>query len=300
MLKIGVLGIGMISQKAYLPVMAMMQDEVEWHLSTRNKDVLHQVAAKYGMTHIHFTVESLLKSGIQAVFIHAATSVHDSLIKIFLEEGIHVYVDKPISENLDKTKELLKLAEQKGVLLTCGFNRRFAPLVQQLKPIPNKEMIFIQKDRIQGKKKSRYAIYDLFLHLVDTALFLLDDPVERMDSHIISEKGILKRAWMILETKQTSCIVTMNYEAGANREIMEVQSVGGIHRVIDLNEAEILQEGTQRKITFPDWEPTLNKRGFAPLIHQFVESIQTGLNPVSSASALASHELCEKILESDC
>ncbi|UJF15615.1 Gfo/Idh/MocA family oxidoreductase [Jeotgalibaca sp. MA1X17-3] len=299
MLKIGVLGIGMISQKAYLPVMAMMQDEVEWHLSTRNKDVLHQVAAKYGMTHVHSTVESLLNSGIQAVFIHAATSVHYSLIKRFLEEGIHVYVDKPISEDIDETKELLELAEQRGVVLTCGFNRRFAPLVQQLKPIPNKEMIFIQKDRIQGKKESRYAIYDLFLHLVDVALFLLDHPVERMDSHIISEKGILKRAWMILETKQTSCVITMNYEAGANREIMEVQSNGGIHRVIDLNEIEILQEGTQRKITFPDWEPTLNKRGFAPLIHQFVESIHTGLNPVSPASALASHELCEKMLKNE-
>lgn len=299
MLKIGVLGIGMIAQKAYLPVMAMMQDEVEWHLSTRDQKVLLPVAAKYGITHVHSTVESLLDSGIQAVFIHAATSVHYSLIKMFLEEGIHVYVDKPISENIEETKELLELAEQKGLLLTCGFNRRFSPLVQQLKPIPNKEMIFIQKDRVQGKKESRYAIYDLFLHLVDMALFLLDNPVERIDSHIISEDGILKRAWMVLETVQTSCMVTMNYEAGANREIMEVQSSGGIHRVIDLNETLILQDGIQRKVTFPDWEPTLNKRGFAPLIHQFVKAIETGVNPVSLESTLASHQLCEKILTND-
>lgn len=301
MLKIGVVGIGTIAQKAYLPVMATMQDEVEWHLSTRNQEVLHQIAAKYGFAHVHSTVENLLDSGIEAVFIHAATSVHYSLIKTFLEKNIHVYVDKPISENIEETKELLEFAEQKNLLLTCGFNRRFAPLVQQLKSVPNKNMILIQKDRVYGSKEVRYAIYDLFLHLADTALFLLDDSVQRVEARVISENEKLKRVWMVVETSQISCVVTMNYEAGVNREIMEVQSSGGIYRVTDLNETIILQDGTQRKVTFPDWEPTLIKRGFEPIVRQFVKALQTGINPVSPDTTLASHQLCEQVLTNvDC
>ena len=297
LLKIGVVGIGNIAQKAYLPVMATMQNEVEWHLSSRNQEVLKEVAAKYNFTHLHSTIESLLESGIQAVFIHAATDAHYSLIKTFLEQSIHVYVDKPISENMEETKELMELAEEKNVMITCGFNRRFAPLVRQLKNIPNKNMILIQKDRVYGLKNVRFAIYDLFLHVVDTTLFLLDDSVTQMDARIISEDGKLKRVWMNIETAQTSCIITMNYQAGANREIMEVQSSSGIHRVTDLNETIILQDGTERRVTFPDWEDTLTKRGFAPLIHQFVDSIQTRINPVEPGTTVTSHQLCEQVLK---
>lgn len=36
MKKIGIIGLGGISQKAYLPVMMAMGQEVEWHLYTRN------------------------------------------------------------------------------------------------------------------------------------------------------------------------------------------------------------------------------------------------------------------------
>ena len=39
-MKIGVIGLGDIAQKAYLPVMVEMQDEVEWHLCSRNGETL--------------------------------------------------------------------------------------------------------------------------------------------------------------------------------------------------------------------------------------------------------------------
>ncbi len=42
MLKIGIVGIGNICQKAYLPYMRQLK-EVEWHLFTRNQTVLKEV-----------------------------------------------------------------------------------------------------------------------------------------------------------------------------------------------------------------------------------------------------------------
>ncbi|EPC85414.1 dehydrogenase-like protein, partial [Lacticaseibacillus paracasei subsp. paracasei Lpp43] len=40
MLTIGVMGLGTIAQKAYLPVYTQMQNQVHWVLSTRNDDKL--------------------------------------------------------------------------------------------------------------------------------------------------------------------------------------------------------------------------------------------------------------------
>lgn len=297
MLKIAVIGIGNIAQKAYLPVMSQMRKEIEWHLVTRNEEVRNEVGSSYGFMNLHQSIEELEALDIQAAFVHNATHVHYETIKYLLEQGIHVYVDKPVSENWEETKELLALAEEKQLLLTVGFNRRFAPMIEKLKEIPDKKMIFIQKDRVNNDEEVRFAIYDLFIHILDTALFLLDDPIISSQSHIIQEKGKLKRIWLNLETTNTSAIISMNYEAGAKQEKIEVQSLAGIQRVTDLTNLEKLNSKQTVVERFGDWEETLYKRGFSPLIEKFIAGITSGKNPVSLASSFTAHELCEKIVQ---
>ncbi|MFZ2787406.1 MAG: Gfo/Idh/MocA family oxidoreductase, partial [Trichococcus flocculiformis] len=207
-----------------------------------------------------------------------------------------VYVDKPISDDLEETKQLIELADAKGLLLTAGFNRRFAPMVERLKEIPDKKMILIQKDRVKNVEPVRFAVYDLFIHIADTALYLLDDEVVSVQSHLVENEGELKRLWLMLETKSTTCFVSMNYEAGANQEVMEIQSPDGIVRVMNLTDMTIEQKNSKQQIAFGDWEWTLRKRGFAPLIGSFVAGVKERTNPVSTESSYLSHSLCEKIL----
>ena len=295
-MKIGVIGLGNIAQKAYLPVMVEMQDEVEWHLCSRNKETLEAVGKKFGFKHLYTSLDDLLDSGIEAAFVHVATVAHGETIRKLLEHGISVYVDKPISGDLEETKELIELADAKGLLLTAGFNRRFAPMVERLKGIPDKKMILIQKDRVKNVEPVRFAVYDLFIHIADTALYLLDDEVVSVQSHLVENEGELKRLWLMLETKSTTCFVSMNYEAGANQEVMEVQSPEGITRVLNLTDMTIVQKSSKQQVTFGDWEGTLRKRGFAPLIAAFVAGVKEKTNPVSTESSYLSHSLCEKIL----
>ena len=42
-MKIGIIGLGNISQKAYLPVMMAMDKEIEWHLFTRDQEKLAKI-----------------------------------------------------------------------------------------------------------------------------------------------------------------------------------------------------------------------------------------------------------------
>lgn len=296
-MKVGVIGIGNIAQKAYLPIMAEMRDTVEWHLCSRNKETLELVGKKYGFGQVYTDMDEWMDSGIEAAFVHVATAAHGSVIRSLLERGIAVYVDKPISDDLAEVKQLIELADSKGLLLTAGFNRRFAPMTRRLKEIPGKNMLFIRKDRINLVEPVRQAVYDLFLHIADAALYLLDEEVLSVQSKIIEKEGNLKRIWLELETKSTSCFVSMNYEAGANQEVMEVQSPEGIVRVVDLTAMTTSdQDGTQLA-GFGDWEGTLRKRGFEPMIRGFIEAITNKENPVTTDSAYLSHSLCEKILQ---
>lgn len=295
-MKIGVVGLGGISQKAYLPIMMSMSEEVEWHFYTRNQEKLAKIGKQYRVTHLHPTIESMIESGVEGVFIHTATHTHAAFIRQFLENGIHVYVDKPISEDLEEVESLLALAEDEQLVLTTGFNRRFAPMIQELKKVPHKNMIFVQKNKPNGSGTVQFGIFDMFIHVIDTALYLLDDEVVEMSHTITETDGQLENCVVQLETDQTMCIVSMNYKAGANLEVAEVQSPEGTYRVTNLTDYESDSYGEQETRAFGDWDHTLEKRGFAPLIRQFIEAVKTGDNPVSLESSFMSHQICAEIV----
>lgn len=70
MKKIGVLGLGNIAQKAYLPVITSLQDTYEWHFCTRNADKRQKLMRQYGITHGEGNVEELIaQNQLQYLFI---------------------------------------------------------------------------------------------------------------------------------------------------------------------------------------------------------------------------------------
>ncbi|EUJ42111.1 Gfo/Idh/MocA family protein [Brochothrix campestris] len=296
-MKIGVIGLGGIAQKAYMPVTMAMQDEIEWHLCTRDPQKLAQLGQKYGVKHLYTDHNALLTSGIEAIFIHTATHTHARFVTAALNAGIHVFVDKPISENATEVAELVALAQQKGLLLMAGFNRRFAPMVQQLKALPQKRMINVQKTRANKPGAPvRFTIYDIFIHSLDTALYLIDDVVTDFRSNIVLKDGGFQRAVVTFETATTSCSVSVNFEAGVNSEIMEVQTPTGTTRLDDLVQYQTFAGNTRTTQKFTDWETTLHKRGFDPMIRAFIGAVKTKEACISAASIVQSHELCERML----
>ncbi|EPC95610.1 dehydrogenase-like protein, partial [Lacticaseibacillus paracasei subsp. paracasei CNCM I-4649] len=84
MLTIGVMGLGTIAQKAYLPVYTQMQNQVHWVLSTRNDDKLQQLATQDGLAIAGTTLEDLDAQPLDAIMIHTPTETHYQYVKHFL------------------------------------------------------------------------------------------------------------------------------------------------------------------------------------------------------------------------
>src|SRR4051812_47710267 len=74
-LKIGVIGLGDIAQKAYLPVLTA-QPGLELHLHTRTRSTLDRLGDAYRLPHRHTTLKALLDQGLDAAFVHAPTENH--------------------------------------------------------------------------------------------------------------------------------------------------------------------------------------------------------------------------------
>lgn len=296
-MKIGIIGLGNIAQKAYLPTYAQLRDQVTFVLSTRNEQTRQAISEKYGFTETVDSTEALIQTGISACFVHAATHVHGQLVKQLLEAGIHVFVDKPLSENLAEVKEIQALAAKKNLLLMVGFNRRFAPLVEELKAVKNKNMLWIQKNRVGAEASANFVIYDLFLHVADTLVYLLDDDIRQVQTKIIEENGALKRAILQVETETTTAIASMNLYAGANTETYQLTSPEGTLVLENLTDLTIQNQISTQQKTFGDWTTTLEKRGFEQMVKKFIQAVQTNDGTqLRQEKIFTSHELCAQML----
>lgn len=304
-MKIGVMGLGNIAQKAYVPVMNELREEVEWHFYSRDDKKIQKLAKAHSWQAVYSDLDLFLASGLDACFIHTPTATHGQLIRELLSRNIHVFVDKPISENYQEVADLHRLAEERQLILMTGFNRRFAPLNQTLKKVTNKNMIIAQKNRMEASALVKFEIFDMLIHVVDTVLYLLDDEIVSVAYRMsANEQGALKRGMITFETATTTAIASINMEAGAHTETVEVQSQAGTYLVENLDMLTKNEKGLLTTTGFGDWENTLKKRGFKDLVEAFIEAVKTNQESTitTAESSLKTHyyidELYQDYLES--
>lgn len=297
MLKIGVLGLGSIAQKAYLPVYIKSNQRATFVYATRNQEVQAQLMAKHRLPKIYDTLDDLIEQKIDACMIHTATHTHIEMIEKCLSHGIHVYVDKPISEDITEVRRMYELAKRKNCLLIVGFNRRLAPFVQQLKQLPEKRVLTLSKNRIGKAQSVQFEIYDLFLHIVDTANYLLDEEIIAMTSHIKSCDEHLEFASMTLETAHSLAHLTMDMFAGANQENYQITTKNGTYHLKNLTKMTQYNQSGETVTGFNDWQTTLEKRGFEQAVNQFIDLLEQGNYQYVQEKSLLSHELCARMLK---
>ncbi|MFD1431683.1 Gfo/Idh/MocA family protein [Lacticaseibacillus yichunensis] len=299
MLNIGVIGLGNIAQKAYLPVYAQMQDKVQFYLMTRDLAKLTALANQYHMVAAGTEVAALDGLNLDAVMIHAATPAHYELAEHFLSRGVNVFIDKPLATSMAQVTALYLLAAQHQKLLTVGFNRRFAPLDKQLIALPDKNMISVVKNRVNAPQPVAEAIYDLLIHPLDTALALANFPEEpnaRFSLHK-NKDGLLEQASITFTGNGVHGEAAINLVAGANLEEATVATPTGVYRVQNLSQLQHFAGSNVTTEVAPDWEPTLETRGFAPLIHAFVEAVANSTaNPIEPQTSRLTHSLLDEML----
>ncbi|XCY67441.1 Gfo/Idh/MocA family oxidoreductase [Streptococcus iniae] len=297
MLDIGLIGLGGIAQKAYLPYMRQLKD-VHWHISTRDNVIREQVDNLFGNSTIYTDVNQLVNVSLDGVFIHASNKSAFYFSFSFLKAGIPVYMDKPLTESFEETQHLYDLAKANNTFLMAGFNRRFAPRLSDLKELASKKRIIVEKNDVNSVGHKVFKLFDFFIHPLDTALFLSDEKPLRGRFRYHLENQLLSHVSVSLETASSQIIVGMNLQSGSRREVMEVQTPEATGHLENLDELTIYK-GTDKEVkAFGSWDTTLYKRGFETVINSFLEAVKSGVNPVNVESSLMSHWLCHQIAQS--
>ncbi|MEQ6388387.1 Gfo/Idh/MocA family oxidoreductase [Bacillaceae bacterium S4-13-58] len=297
-MKIGMIGIGDIAKKAYLPILTQTMN-IELHICTRNLETLQEIKEKHRIKNTYNHINDWLNCGMEAAFVHSSTESHERIVDQLLDHGIHVYVDKPITYNAASSERLMNKAKNKGLILKVGFNRRFAPPYQKVKEVQNPNMVLIQKNRANLATDPRTFIFDDFIHVIDTLLYLFPYHVENFHVHGKIHNGLLHHVSLQLEAREGTAIGVMNREAGTTQEKVEVISSEETRMVTNVNEVFSYKDKKVLTHESNDWEPTLQKRGFYGVIEEFLTRVrQNDPQLLDYNRDLKSHLIAEKIVQS--
>jgi len=116
-----------------------------------------------------FDEPARLLGSVDAVSIVVPTVLHHRVAKQFLEAGVHVLLEKPVTVTLEQADELISLAERKRVILQVGHIERFNPAIAAIKPLL-KAPRYVQAERsapFTVRCTDVNVVLDLMIHDLD-------------------------------------------------------------------------------------------------------------------------------------
>ena len=112
------------------------------------------------------------------------TVTHHALTKTLLEQGKHVLVEKPMTDNAAQATELIELAQKHCCILQVGHVERFNPIFKYLEGIAT-EPRFIETHRLSpypARSIDIGVVLDLMIHDLDVVLAFVKSPVVSVDA----------------------------------------------------------------------------------------------------------------------
>jgi predicted dehydrogenase len=252
-----------------------------------------------------FTDHRSLLGKVDAVTIAASTAEHHELAKFFLEHGVHVLVEKPMTRTSAEAAALTALAESRGLKLQVGHVERFNPALLAARQTLT-TVRFIECHRLapfKGRGADVNVILDLMIHDLDVILSLVQAEPSRVSAvgvPVLTEDVDIANARIEFANGAVANVTASRVSTTAQRRFRVFQpnqyvsidfGSGEVRRVTKVGE---WQEGAP-----PLKEESWNlEKGDALLAETkaFVNSIRTG-SPceVSGADGLAALRLAETI-----
>lgn len=129
------------------------------------------------------TVESII-GNVDAVSVAVPTISHYDVASKFLEAGVAVLLEKPITHDLESAEKLALLSEEKGVVLQIGHSERFNPAFIAVEGGIS-DPKFIETHRLapfKGRGDDVAVILDLMVHDLDLILAMTGTLPDRIDA----------------------------------------------------------------------------------------------------------------------
>ena len=180
-MRVGVVGVGHLGRH-HARILSTLAGVSLVGVADINEGRAREIATQYGST--AYGDWRQLLTMVDAVTVAAPTEAHATVAAAFLEQGVHVLVEKPMTTTTGEADRLLALAQARRVTLAVGHTERFNPAVAHVKPLLH-EPRFIEVHRL-GTFPERSldidVVFDLMIHDLDLVLDIVGAEVTALEA----------------------------------------------------------------------------------------------------------------------
>jgi len=290
--KLGVLGAGNFANSVLLPAIKKVDGIQLVGIASSGGLHAQHTGKKFGFKYASSSEDEILNDpNINTVAILTRHDSHAELVVKALKAGKHVFVEKPLAINSAQLSAISKqLKANRQLLLTVGFNRRFAPLANSLNSQIStlRESKFIHYRVNAGYLPQNHWNHDPNVgggriigeacHFIDFITFLVGAPPISVTAHALPDGGKYREDNVSMTfTFPDGSIGVVDYLANGDKsfpkERVEVFCGGMVAVLDDFVSLQITKDGK------PKEERGAQDKGWVKEIAAFVESIQKGSEP---------------------
>ncbi len=180
MLKIGLFGVGHLG-KIHLRCIQELQSHFQLiGFFDPDDERASDIENNFHIKRFHSEQELMIASDV--VDIVTPTPTHYQLAMKAIENGKHIFIEKPITSTPNEARSLLSAAKEKGIKGQIGFVERFNPAFLAIAD-ENIEPMFIEAHRLAGfnpRGTDVSVVLDLMIHDLDIVLKLVNKPVKNV------------------------------------------------------------------------------------------------------------------------
>lgn len=184
-LRVGIVGVGYLG-RFHAQKYARLRDADLVAVVDVNEEQARKVALDVNTKALRDYRELIGK--VDAVSIVTPTSYHYAIARDFLDAGIHVLLEKPMTKSLEEADHLVSLARERGCVLQVGHLERFNSAFQAVYPRISNPM-FMEAHRLalfNERGLEVDVILDLMIHDIDIVLHLAKSPLEHIRASGVS------------------------------------------------------------------------------------------------------------------
>jgi DUF1009 family protein/predicted dehydrogenase len=175
--RVGVIGVGYLG-RFHAEKYAAMEDANLVAVVDLESDRAQEIADRFSCQ-AHKSYRELFGE-LDAVSVVVPTQDHYTVSRDFLEAGIHVMVEKPMTSTLEEADSLIDLARARNLVLQVGHLERFNPAVVAAREHVH-QPFFVESHRLASfteRGTEVDVILDLMIHDIDIILSLVPFPLE--------------------------------------------------------------------------------------------------------------------------
>ncbi len=258
-LRIGFIGAGNYASSMLLPILAADEGvELRRVATTKSLSALN-AQRRFGFKSLGTDVDAVLEDDVDAVFVVTRHRTHAELACRALEAGKALFVEKPLALTNDDLDAVLAAADRSGGRLMVGFNRRFAPMLVEMRrragrPAAGAVVRYsvnagtVAHNSWYGDGSEGTRFEGEGGHFIDTLSWWLGASPATVHAVAAKDPGDL----LVTLSYEDGSLATVSYVTNGNnrypKEIFE-SSAGGTTARLDNFRQAVVYRGRKRKVT---------------------------------------------------